>query len=358
MIFALVSLVISAVLLIPYIGWLDKRQIQQYLREEGPKSHAHKAKTPTTGGVCIILSACATVVAWWIYSHGGQKEVLIVVFWGLICGLVGLLDDLAKVKQKGNKGVSGKVRLLIETATGIGLGALLYTRDYSYWLPGGDPTSPMVLVHAAPHHLGPIAFLLMSAFLTAATTNAVNLHDGMDGLAAGTTALVFATMAVLLLGIGNESLAVVAAIMAGAILGFLCWNRNPAAIFMGDTGSLFIGGIMAALVIAGGIVVWFVPLSLIYIAETLSVMAQFSYFRLTKPYTPEKPMSVVALAIYKLTHTLPGQGKRIFRISPLHHHYEAVLGEKGVPEGQVVLYFWLVQLALCLAVLAIFSCWR
>jgi phospho-N-acetylmuramoyl-pentapeptide-transferase len=127
---------------------------------------------------------------------------------------------------------------------------------------------------------------------------------------------------------------------------------------MGDTGSLFLGGMMAALVIAGGIVFWFVPLSLIYIVEALSVIAQRNYFRLTKPYTPEKPMSPVALAFYKVTHKLPGEGKRIFRKTPIHHHFEELLAEKDVPESQVVLYFWLVQLALCLGVLAIFCLWR
>ena len=143
--------------------------------------------------------------------------------------------------------------------------------------------------------------------------------------------------------------------MAGAILGFLLWNRYPAAIFMGDTGSLFIGGIMAYRC-AGGIVLWFIPLSAIYIVRALSVMAQVSSFRLTKPYTPEKPMSPLALNWLKLTtkKPFPGEGKRIFRMTPIHHHFEAVLGEKGVPEWQVVMYFWLVQFALCVAVLAVF----
>jgi phospho-N-acetylmuramoyl-pentapeptide-transferase len=341
---------------------MKKLRVKQYLREEGPKSHAHKKDTPTSGGVCILVSACVETVGWWIYSHGAHPEVLIVLAWGLICGFIGLADDTAKVRQKANKGVSGKVRLAIETATGIGLGLMLFTREHGYWLPGdpdpNTPINPMVLVHASPHHFGIIGFILLAAFLTAATTNAVNLHDGMDGLAAGTTALVFATMSVILLGIGNESLAVVSAIMAGAVLGFLMRNRYPANIFMGDTGSLFIGGMMAAIVIAGGIVVWFVPLSLIYIVETLSVMIQVPYYKLTKPYTPDKPMSAPALALYKLTHKLPGEGKRVFRMTPIHHHFEAVLGDKGVPEAQVVLYFWLVQLGLSIAVLAIFCGWR
>jgi phospho-N-acetylmuramoyl-pentapeptide-transferase len=123
---------------------------------------------------------------------------------------------------------------------------------------------------------------------------------------------------------------------------------------MGDTGSLFIGGLIAALVIASGTVLYFIPLSLVFIAEAVSVMLQVSYFKLTKSYTPERPMSTPALAVYKLTHRLPGEGKRLFRMAPLHHHFEAVLAEKGVKEWQVVAGFWAVQAVLCLFVLLLF----
>jgi phospho-N-acetylmuramoyl-pentapeptide-transferase len=355
---ALVSLVISAVLLFPYIGWLKKFQIQQYLREDGPTSHAHKAKTPSTGGVCIIIASFIATVIWMVCdSQSFDQHVAIVFVWGLVCGIVGLVDDIAKVRQKGNKGVSGKVRLAIETATGLGLGWLLYQTGTTLLYPAHTVTAPST-VFVQGHHVGLAFYLILGAFLTAATSNAVNLHDGMDGLAAGTSAQVFATMALIFLATGQINFAVMSAIMAGAVLGFLLWNRNPAAVFMGDTGSLFIGGIMAALVIAGGILIWFIPLSLIYILETLSVMAQVSYYKLTKPYTPEKPMSSLQLAIYKLTHKLPGEGKRIFRMAPLHHHFEAVLGEKGVPEWQVVVYFWIAQFLLCLGVLAFLYFWR
>lgn len=355
---ALVSLAISSVLLYPYIGWLKKFQIQQYLREDGPKSHAHKAKTPTSGGVCIILASFITMVIWMVcFEKALDKYVALVFVWGLVCGIVGLLDDMAKVMQKANKGVSGKVRLGIETVVGLGLGFLLYQTGTTLYFPAHTVTAPAT-VFVQGHHAGLFFYLIFGAFLTAATSNAVNLHDGMDGLAAGTSSLVFATMVFIFLAIGQTNFAVMSAIMAGAVMGFLLWNRNPAAVFMGDTGSLFIGGIMAALVIAGGIVIWFVPLSLIYIAEALSVMAQVSYYKLTKPYTPEKPMSTPQLVIYKLTHKLPGEGKRIFRMAPLHHHFEAVLGEKGVAEWQVVVLFWIAQFILCLGVLGFLYFWR
>lgn len=355
---ALVSLAISAVLLYPYIGWLKKFQIQQYLREEGPKSHAHKAKTPTSGGVCIILSSLITMLIWMAVDiKSVDLHVALVFLWGLICGIVGLFDDMAKVMQKANRGVPGKIRLGIETVAGLILGGLLYQTGSTLYFPSHEVTAPAT-VFVKGHHVGLPFYLIFGAFLTAATSNAVNLHDGMDGLSAGTSSLAFATMALIFLATGQINYAVMSAIMAGAVLGFLLWNRNPAAVFMGDTGSLFIGGIMAALCIAGGILIWFIPLTLIYNAEALSVMAQVSYYKLTKPFKPETPMSPLKLAIYKLTHKLPGEGKRIFRMAPLHHHYEAVLGEKGVAEWQVVVMFWAAQLVLCVATLGFLYAWR
>ena len=373
--------------------------VEQYLREEGPKSHEHKAKTPTAGGVCFMVAAVVTSIAWLVYTKSFDWSVAIVIGWGLACGLLGLVDDLAKVKQKTNKGVSARMRLIVETLLGCALGAAIYfvgTPLYGHGaiiLPGGISLSgihlpgiylgnlnqgdlnlaglssaavssgainivPPAQVHVTLIKLSLLLWVPLAAFLTAATTNAVNLHDGMDGLAAGTGAQVFATLALIFLATGQLSFAVLSAAMAGGVLGFLLWNRYPAAIFMGDTGSLFLGAMMAALVVSGGVVFWFVPLSLIYIVEALSVMAQVSYYKLTKPYTPEKPISSLALAWYKLTHKLPGEGKRIFRMAPLHHHFEAALAEQGITEWQVVAGFWLVQLGLSLAVLALFYLWR
>lgn len=355
---ALVSLAISAVLLYPYIAWLKKFQIEQYLREDGPASHAHKAKTPTSGGVCIILASFITMVIWMVVdSKSLDTHVLLVFIWGLVCGVVGMVDDAAKVMQKGNKGVPGKIRLATETLVGLGLGWFLYQTGTTLYYPAHTVTAPAT-VFVQGHHVGLFFYLFFGAFLTAATSNAANLHDGMDGLCAGTSAQVFAAMALIFLATGQINFAVMSAIMAGAVLGFLLWNRNPAAVFMGDTGSLFIGGIMAALVIAGGIVIWFIPLSLIYNAEALSVMAQVAYYKLTKPFTPEKPMSTPALVLYKLRNKLPGEGKRIFRMAPLHHHFEAVLGEKGVTEWQVVVLFWFAQFILCVGTLAFLYFWR
>lgn len=363
---SLAALFLTAMVMPFYIKWLKNLQINQFLREDGPKSHAHKTKTPTMGGLVFMVTTLVVCLVMSIFSRGGlvvHAPYYVVISIGFLCGVVGLLDDSAKVRHKANKGISGYVRLGIETFLGLAIAvAMICFNEQKLLLPssifnlcsgllgqlgldtlGAEPVATVVLPL--------VLYLALAAFLCAATTNAVNLHDGMDGLAAGTSCQVFATMAVILYCTGQFSYATISATVAGALLGFLVYNRNPAQIFMGDTGSLFIGGLMACLTIAGGIVVWFVPLSLIYVAEALSVMVQVVYFKLTKPYTPEKPMSAPALLLYKLTKRLPGEGKRLFRMAPLHHHYEAVLAEKGWAEWQVVAAFWLVQFLLCGAVL-------
>lgn len=344
------SFVVSALAFPLYIRWLKAKQIEQYVREEGPQSHAAKAKTPTMGGLCFIaVSTIVSVVALGIFSlmPGGGDGALAgfaVTLTAAACGLVGFADDFAKVTSRSNKGLSAKSRLLIECALGAALGLVLVLSGSldvvrQFHLPFDPVVSNWVYA------------LTVIPFLVAATTNAMNLHDGMDGLAGGTAVQVFLVLAILLFLSHQSFLALVCASLIGAVGGFLIYNRNPARVFMGDTGSLFLGGALAAVVSASGLLLWFIPLALIYIAETISVMIQVVYFKLTKDYTPETPMSKPALIWLKLTKRLPGEGKRFFRMAPLHHHFEAAGADKGVPEWQVVAYFWLAQFAICAAVL-------
>lgn len=351
----LVGFLISAVLFPLYIHSLKSKQIGQFIREEGPKSHSGKAMTPTMGGVCFMVSFLVAVLSWLACSmqleHGMQAAMVVVV--ALLSGLIGLADDTAKLKRQANAGLSARLRLLLEFALGFALAvALLWSRggDTFVFLGGAQSfVSGQVI-----WHIPLVVFLAAGAFYVAATTNAVNLHDGMDGLASGTSVLVLLTLAAMLFFTGQLQLAVVAAAGAGSVGGFLIYNRYKAAIFMGDTGSLFLGGLMAALVLAGGLELWFIPLSLIYILEALSVIIQVVYFKLTKEYEPDGPMPALVVAWIKLTHKLPGEGKRFFRMAPLHHHFEAVGAERGLKEWEVVFAFWLAQLAICIAVLLIF----
>lgn len=350
-----------------YIKWLKAKQVEQYLREDGPESHQHKARTPTMGGLVfsLVILIAAPLIA--VLVAGAKPSIVHVgvLAVALVCGLIGFVDDYAKVVSRSNVGISGYMRLGLETALGAGLGAyIVFSGDSTAAIMPRLPEFGEVLIPI----FGPAAetfasgvwpmpavlFILLASFLVASTSNALNLHDGMDGLCAGTACQVFAVMALILFATGQVFLSVVAAVSAGALCGFLMFNRNPAALFMGDTGSLFIGGLLAALVIAGGLVVWFVPLSLIYIAEAVSVMMQVLYFKLTKTYEGQEKDSILKQIKVKLTRRLPGEGKRLFRMAPLHHHYEAVLSEKGWQEWQVVMGFWFVQFLLTLSVLIAF----
>jgi phospho-N-acetylmuramoyl-pentapeptide-transferase len=370
---ALAAFALTVAVFPGYIRWLKRKQIGQFIREEGPQSHAVKAKTPTMGGLCFIVTfgliaggllLCNELGLQWLPKMEASQGGLAVILIGVCCGLVGFADDLSKVKGQSNAGLSAKSRLLMEFGLGLALGGILYYLSVSgmhdaatlitkYDQAGTPATRTFNLNEIAGWLVIPylVAFV---PFLVAATTNAINLHDGMDGLAGGTSFLVFGTMAIMLAWSGEYQFAVVASAVAGALLAFLVYNRYPAKVFMGDTGSLFLGGLMASLVAAGGLVLWFIPLALIYIVETLSVIMQVGYFRLTKEYKPDPPMSTPKLIITKLTKRLPGEGKRLFKMAPIHHHFEAIAEEKGQPEWHVVAYFWLAQAAICACVLVAF----
>lgn len=345
---AVVTLLLTAVAFPFYIDWLKRKQIGQNIREEGPQSHAVKAKTPTMGGLCFIFTSILVSLNAMAFALAKNEVEPTAVFTvavatlliGVACGLVGFADDYAKVTSGSNRGLSAKNRLLAEFGLGALLsGVLLFCQFSAY-----QNISILVILY----------LVVVGPFLVASTSNALNLHDGMDGLAGGTSIQVFIVLAIMLTVQQHFHLALIAASVAGGLGAFLLFNKYPAKVFMGDTGSLFLGGLMAALVAASGLVLWFIPLALIYILETLSVIAQVVYFKLTKPYTPDVPMSLLKLAIYKLRHKLPGDGKRLFRMAPLHHHYEAIGEEKGIPEWKVVSGFWVAQLVVCTAVLVTF----
>ncbi|MBX9685828.1 MAG: phospho-N-acetylmuramoyl-pentapeptide-transferase [Candidatus Obscuribacterales bacterium] len=347
-----------------YIKWLHSKQMGQFIREEGPASHAKKAKTPTMGGLLFIAGIIFSSLLP-LYQGGflpdekfnNQAGALLVLAAATLCGLLGFADDFGKITSRSNTGISGKFRLLCEFALGLVLSLALYFLNL---------VPPVSLgINVGSEELSTISFLLggfgqyiylfaFVPFLMAASTNALNLHDGMDGLAAGTSLIVMLDLAFMLVVSGYYLLGWIAAAALGALLAFLVYNRYPAKIFMGDTGSLFLGALMAGLVVAGGLVLWFIPLSLIYVVETVSVILQVLYFKASKAYVPERSMSRLSLLLYKLTHKLPGEGKRLFRMSPIHHHFEAIAQEKGKKEWEVVLSFWVIQLLISAVTLFFF----
>lgn len=337
-----------AIIFMPgYIRLLKEKQVGQFIREEGPPSHVGKAKTPTTGGVGFIVAIVLAYALSSLIAGAADVKITVVLLLALSCGLIGLVDDMSKVANRANKGISAPLRLILEALLGGSFGLILL-------IVMPDCQNIFCPILTRQWHMPGWLLVFLSTFLVTATTNAINLHDGMDGLAAGTTAMVLASMAFMLASVGNLGMAGLAISATGALLAFLVFNRYPAKIFMGDTGSLFLGGLLAGLTLAGGLVFWFIPLSVLYIAETLSVILQVTYFKLTKPFDPPNPMSKTALIWLKFTKKLPGEGKRLFKMAPLHHHFEAVLAQKNVQEWQVVLRFWLVQLAICILVLATF----
>jgi phospho-N-acetylmuramoyl-pentapeptide-transferase len=300
-------LILSLLLGQPYINFLRKRYMGQYIREDGPQSHLSKAGTPTAGGVLILL-AFLFGLGCLAYLRPGflSTPVLLVAGVTIVFGLLGFVDDYLKISKKKNKGVSGYTKLIVQVVAGAAVG---------WWAmqqPNGSVVDFFGLVQ---FELGWL-YLAFAAFVVTACSNAVNLTDGLDGLASGTALITFMTLSMMLLPT-QPDLALVSMMLAGAALGFLVFNRYPARIFMGDTGSLALGGALGALAVAGKVEFWLTLLAAIYIAETLSVILQVISFKTT--------------------------GKRIFRMSPLHHHFE--LG--GWKETKVVFSFVTVQFLAC-----------
>lgn len=294
----------------PYIQFLQKRYMGQYIREDGPQSHQSKAGTPTAGGVLILFSLLVGLAV--LYALMGtaffSPAVGVALAVTLAFGLLGFVDDYLKISKKKNKGVTGYTKLAVQVV--VGLGAGWYALQS---LPHGGDVSVFGWFSI------PFGFLypLLTAFIVTGASNAVNLTDGLDGLASGTALMTFITLAMMLLATGQEALGLFALGVAGACLGFLMFNRNPARIFMGDTGSLALGGAFGALVVLGKLECWALLLGAVFIVETLSVILQVYSFKTT--------------------------GKRIFRMSPLHHHFE--LG--GWSENRVVYSFVTFQFFCC-----------
>lgn len=312
------------------IQQLKRFQIGQEVREDGPQSHLSKKGTPTMGGLLIVGSVLVSVILWGDLS---SRYVWMMLASLLANGMIGFVDDYRKVVKKRSKGLSARQKFILQISAGLIL-SLWYALSQ-----GGDSRIGVPFFKTLNPELG----LLMLPFLVSVlvgTANAVNLTDGLDGLAIGPTIVVSLTFVVISYLVGNHvfsqylkimevpgagEVAVVMGALVGASLGFLWFNSYPAQVFMGDTGSLSIGGAigMAAvitrqellLLIVGGV----------FVAEAVSVILQVASYKLRK--------------------------KRIFRMAPIHHHYE--LG--GLPEPKVIVRFWIVSVVLALIALSTFK---
>mgnify|MGYP000991180479 CR=1 FL=1 len=293
-----------------FIPELHKLKFGQSIRAEGPKSHQAKSGTPTMGGIMIILGiTIATVIAAPL-----TPEVLLALFIMLGHFVLGFLDDYIKVVKKRNLGLRAKQKFLGQLFIAVVtmfIGTQVLGIDTTIWLP----------VVNEDMDIGVVYYFLV-AFVLVGTSNAVNLTDGLDGLASGLMAIAAAAYAVIAYLTGHPNLSLFSIAIVGACLAFLRFNFHPAKVFMGDTGSLTIGGIIAVIAIAVRKELLIPVLCGIFLIENLSVILQVAYFK----YTKKKY----------------GEGKRIFLMSPLHHHYQ----KRGYHESKIVMRFLIVGIFL------------
>ncbi len=289
-----------------YLGWARNHGWGQVIRAEGPREHQLKAGTPTMGGV-VLLAAGLLAGLWWSEPSWDLLVFRLVV---LVGAALGMVDDLNKVLKRRNLGLRARDKLLAQGLLGLALGG---------WLVATRP-EPGIVFPVLGFVAGAWLVWLAALGVTCATMNAVNLTDGLDGLAGGTSAIALLAFGAVAATSGHPDLAVGAVGMAGASLGFLWFNCFPARVFMGDTGSLGLGAALAALALLTGSEFLLVLIGGVFVAEAASVILQVAWFKATK-------------------------GRRIFRMSPLHHHFE--LG--GLHEVQVTLRFILIGVVLAVA---------
>ena len=341
---AVTALIIAFWLGPKIIARLKERQIGEAAKLEAPKTHLTKAGTPTMGGLIVLASVLVPTLLW---ANVANAYVLLILFVTISLGAVGFFDDYLKVVKKKPKGLIGRYKLVGQVTVGLVVGSIIFFFpswiDPDLWKLNTSTTVPFF--KGMEFDFGRM-YIPVVIFVIAATSNAVNLTDGLDGLAIGIVAIVGLTLAVMsyisgnvllseYLTIpfirGNGELAVYCAALFGGALGFLWFNAYPAQVFMGDTGSLALGGAIGALCVLIKKELLLPTLGGVFLAETLSVIIQRMYFK----YTKRKY----------------GEGRRVFRMAPLHHHFEMM----GWPEPKIVMRFYIVAVVLMIVSLATFK---
>ncbi len=299
----------------------------QAIRDDGPKSHLSKKGTPTMGGGLILIGIAIPTLLW---SDLTNKNVWIALITTLLFGVVGYVDDYRKVVQKNPKGLSGKQKIIFQTLIALAAAYAIY------FLRDTPPDLKFPFFKSWSLALGPF-FILFSTFVIVGSSNAVNLTDGLDGLAVGPTITTSATFLILAYCAGNVKIAeylqiphvpgageltIFCGAIAASCLGFLWFNTYPAQVFMGDVGSLSLGAALAVVAVITKNEILLALCGGIFVIEALSVMAQVTSFKMT--------------------------GKRVFRMAPIHHHFEL----KGWAEPKVIVRFWIISILLALVTLS------
>lgn len=308
----LLGLILCLLFGVPYIDFLQKHLFGQYIRDVAPEAHAKKAGTPTTGGVFIVGAIIVASIITLMLAQKLTTTASIILFTLFFYTLAGFQDDILKIKGKENKGLSARGKFLRQIAIAL-LPALFVT-----------------LAHLTNILIGYDYFQLswfypiFAVFLITGFSNAYNLTDGLDGLASATGIPVFLACAIIAAYSGANEVAIIAAAVAGALIGFLKYNKAKAKVFMGDTGSLAIGGLLGTLAVVGKFEFWLIILGGVFVIETMSVIIQVISFKTT--------------------------GKRVFKMAPLHHHFEL----EGWSEERIVKKFAFYSLLFSMFAVSIF----
>ncbi len=304
---ALIAMISGAVLMLfvgpRFIGWLRSNEVGQFVRPQGeiPDTHHEKQGTPTMGGLLILL---ATTVPFIVLSSR-KTEAMLVLFVALACGAIGFVDDWTKVVRKRSLGLSGRLRML----------GLLVVAAVLTWVGVevvGLETELAIPVLDTAVGIGPFLYFIMVYLVVSGSANAVNMTDGLDGLAAGTAAAALVTYTAIAFVAEQRDLAILSATMVGACVGFLWFNSFPAQVFMGDVGSYALGGAIAALAVMTQTEILLIVIGGVFVVEALSVIIQVVVFKRTR--------------------------RRVFLMTPIHHHFEMA----GWSETTIIVRFWLI----------------
>lgn len=304
----LLGLILCLLFGVPYIEFLRKKTIGQYVKDVAPETHAQKEGTPTTGGIFIISAVIIASVIVLMLAQKLNTDGFIILLTLLFYTIAGFQDDYLKIKGKGNDGLNAKGKLLRQIA--IAMLPVLYVMMT-------NPDAARFAVGYWVFDLQKWFYPIAAVFIITGSSNAYNLTDGLDGLAASTGIFSFMACALLTLFNGHAQAAIISAAAAGALIGFLKFNKPKAQVFMGDTGSLALGGLLGTLAVMGKFEFLLIFIGGVYVLETLSVILQVASFKLT--------------------------GKRIFKMSPIHHHFELI----GWSEKTIVIVFSAISMLLC-----------
>ena len=299
-----VATVIVGMIVVPI---LKKKHLGSDVRKDGPQSHLKKSGTPIMGGIIMIL-VVTCILAFYLKDYPVLVLPMIAI---LGFGLIGFIDDFKKLVLKDPEGISPKIKMLgLILITAIILGLYLFVFDLG--------TTIIIPFVDQPISLGIPLFIIFAAFILLGTTNAVNLTDGLDGLATGVVAIIMTFFTLVALKQQNTEMVIFASSMVGSCIGFLLFNIHPAKVFMGDTGSLALGGAVAIISLILKMPLYLAIVALVCIIDTVSVILQVLYFKATK-------------------------GKRLFKMAPFHHHLEL----SGYKETTVVMIFWIITVICC-----------